>query len=61
MTITKHNHKQRHTPDNSEMQVSLQSMHLDWGRKPDYSEEPPEAYRKHVGENASHIQGGGWT
>ncbi|KAK3533813.1 hypothetical protein QTP70_031071, partial [Hemibagrus guttatus] len=41
-----------HTPDNLEMPINLQCMSLDWGRKPEYPEETPEAWGEHA--NATH-------
>ncbi|KAK3524842.1 hypothetical protein QTP86_007580 [Hemibagrus guttatus] len=41
-----------HTTDNLEMPISLQCMSLDWGRKPEYPEESPEARGEHA--NSTH-------
>ncbi|KAK3560175.1 hypothetical protein QTP86_034675, partial [Hemibagrus guttatus] len=42
-----HTHSHSHTTDNLEMPINLQCMSLDWGRKPEYPEETPEARGEH--------------
>ncbi|KAK3542057.1 hypothetical protein QTP86_011358 [Hemibagrus guttatus] len=41
-----------HTTDNLEMPINLPYMTLDWGRKPEYPEETPEARGEHA--NSTH-------
>ncbi|KAK3568936.1 hypothetical protein QTP86_020637 [Hemibagrus guttatus] len=41
-----------HTTDNLEMPINLQRMSLDWGKKPEYPEETPEAWGEHA--NSTH-------
>ncbi|KAK3542796.1 hypothetical protein QTP70_002997 [Hemibagrus guttatus] len=48
-----HSLTQSHTTDNLEMPINLQCMSLDWGRKPEYPEEAPEAWGKHA--NSTHM------
>ncbi|KAK3509029.1 hypothetical protein QTP70_018535, partial [Hemibagrus guttatus] len=50
--IAGHTHIQSHTTDNLEMPINLQCMSLDRGRKPEYSEETPEARGEHA--NSTH-------
>ncbi|KAK3506896.1 hypothetical protein QTP70_031033, partial [Hemibagrus guttatus] len=38
-----HSLTQSHTTDNLEMPINIPCMSLDWGRKPEYPEETPEA------------------
>ncbi|KAK3565656.1 hypothetical protein QTP86_013912, partial [Hemibagrus guttatus] len=40
-------HSRNHTTDNLEMPINLPCMSLDWGRKPEYPEETPEARGEH--------------
>ncbi|KAK3570988.1 hypothetical protein QTP86_033196 [Hemibagrus guttatus] len=47
-----HSLTQSHTTDNLEMTINLPRMSLDWGRKPEYPEETPEAWREHA--NSTH-------
>lgn len=42
-----HMHTPIHTMDNLQMPVSLQRMSSEWGRKSDYPEETPGAWREH--------------
>ncbi|KAK3525357.1 hypothetical protein QTP86_031087 [Hemibagrus guttatus] len=55
--ITGHTHTliHSHTTDNLEMPINLQCMSLDWGRKPEYPEETPEARGEHA--NSTHTWG----
>ncbi|KAK3549368.1 hypothetical protein QTP70_035067, partial [Hemibagrus guttatus] len=41
-----------HNTDNLEMPINLQCISLDWGRKPEYPEETPEARGEHA--NSTH-------
>ncbi|KAK3568130.1 hypothetical protein QTP86_031105 [Hemibagrus guttatus] len=50
-------HTHSHTTDNLEMPINLQRMSLDWGKKPEYLEETPEARGEHA--NSTHPGGGG--
>ncbi|KAK3548987.1 hypothetical protein QTP70_024814, partial [Hemibagrus guttatus] len=47
-----HSLTQSHTTDNLEMPINLQCISLDWGRKPEYPEETPEARGEHA--NSTH-------
>ncbi|KAK3569304.1 hypothetical protein QTP86_026550 [Hemibagrus guttatus] len=47
-----HSLTQSHTTDNLEMPINLPCMSLDWGRKPEYLEETPEARGEHA--NSTH-------
>ncbi|KAK3526464.1 hypothetical protein QTP70_027729, partial [Hemibagrus guttatus] len=47
-----HSLTQSHTTDNLEMSINLQCMSLDRGRKPEYTEETPEARGEHA--NSTH-------
>ncbi|KAK3561378.1 hypothetical protein QTP86_033120, partial [Hemibagrus guttatus] len=47
-----HSLTQSHTTDNLEMPINLPCMSLDWGRKPEYPEETPEARGEHA--NSTH-------
>ncbi|KAK3566066.1 hypothetical protein QTP86_025235 [Hemibagrus guttatus] len=47
-----HTHTQSHTTDNLEMPINLPCMSLDWGRKPEYPEETPEARGEYA--NSTH-------
>ncbi|KAK3548716.1 hypothetical protein QTP70_017267, partial [Hemibagrus guttatus] len=47
-----HSLTQSHTTDNLEMPINLPCMSLNWGRKPEYPEETPEARGEHA--NSTH-------
>ncbi|KAK3562423.1 hypothetical protein QTP86_034065, partial [Hemibagrus guttatus] len=47
-----HSLTQSYTTDNLEMPINLPCMSLDWGRKPEYPEETPEARGEHA--NSTH-------
>ncbi|KAK3542198.1 hypothetical protein QTP86_018490, partial [Hemibagrus guttatus] len=47
-----HSLTQSHTTDKLEMPINLPCMSLDWGRKPEYPEETPEARGEHT--NSTH-------
>ncbi|KAK3575410.1 hypothetical protein QTP86_026243, partial [Hemibagrus guttatus] len=48
-----HSLTQSHTTDNLEMPINLPCMSLDWGRKPEYPEETPEARGEYA--NSTHM------
>ncbi|KAK3524164.1 hypothetical protein QTP70_018211 [Hemibagrus guttatus] len=52
-----HTLSQSHTMDNLEMPINLQCMSLDWGRKPEYPKETPEAWGEHA--NSTHTSEAG--
>ncbi|KAK3533740.1 hypothetical protein QTP70_025052, partial [Hemibagrus guttatus] len=46
------------TTDNLEMPINLPRMSLDWGRKPEYPEETPEAQGEHANTTPTYGRGG---